>query len=296
MTRSVRDLAIVRSAVAPVSLLPMQRAEGTEQPREDDQQPDGMPVMTVRFSVFGTWYRIKSFWEGDFMERVAAGAFRKTISERGSQVKVLFDHGMDFNIGDKVLGVPELLEERPDSPYSEVPLLDTSYNRDLVPGLRAGAYGSSFMFNVLRDEWNEEPGRSEHNPDGVPERTITEVRLMEFGPVTWPANPAATAGLRSGTDAYAEKLRARRPERFEALSERFADFRAQHGLCTPDTDAALAGTSADGAATIPTDAPDTAPAVHHPTGLSPHARTRLLAYPFLKGADHVNSEGAAGGH
>jgi HK97 family phage prohead protease len=279
--KSLRDLAIVRSAVAPVAFLPQQRAD---MPDEDMPNDNGMPTMTVRFSVFGTWYPIRSFWEGEFLERVVGGAFRKTIAERGSQAKVLFNHGTDFHIGDKVLGVPSLLEERGDSPYAEVPLLDTSYNRDLAEGLRAGAYGSSFMFNVLRDEWNEEPGRSEHNPDGLPERTITEVRLLEFGPVTWPANPSATSGLRCGTDWYADKLRSRSPERFEEITERFHDFRAQHGLRTPETEAALRGTSDEGAAISTTDAPDTTEVVHHSTGLSPSgraARLRALRHPFL---------------
>jgi HK97 family phage prohead protease len=257
----------------------------SQRPQQRDSEVES-PVMTVRFSAFGEWYTVDSWFEGKFLERTAHGAFAKTIQERSSQVKVLFNHGMDFHIGDKVLGVPSLLEERNDSPYAEVPLLDTSYNRDLQPGLAAGAYGSSFMFNVLRETWNEEPGRSAHNPDGIPERTITEVRLLEFGPVTWPANPAATSGLRSGTDWYAERIRSRSPERYEALAERFTDFRAQHGLRTPDADAARTGTSADGAA-IPTDAPDTAPAVHHSDGLSPSqraARLRELRYPFLKEA------------
>lgn len=284
MRPNLSDLAIVRGASMPVALAPLQRADDVV-PDAEEMASTGMPTMTVRFSVFGTWYPIRSYWEGEYLERVANGAFRKTISERGSQVKVLFDHGYDFHIGDKILGVPSLLEERPDSPYGEVPLLDTSYNRDLVPGLEAGGYGSSFMFNVLRDEWVEEPEASEHNPKALPERTITEVRLLEFGPVTWPANPNATAGLRSGMDWYADKLRQRRPEQFDELVERFTDFRAQHGLRTPETDAALRGTSSLGAAISPTDAPDTTdPVVHHSTGLSPSrraARLRELRHPFL---------------
>lgn len=279
MKTSLRDLAVVRSAVAPVALLPQQRADEPDEPRDDS----GPPIMTVRFSVFDTWYPIRSFWEGEFLERVARGAFTKTIAERGSQVKVLFNHGQDLYIGEKALGVPSLLEERDDSPYAEVPLDDTLFIQDIIPGLRSGAYGSSFMFNVLRDEWNEEPERSEHNPDGIPERTITEVRLLEFGPVTWPANPAATAGLRGDVDHFADKLRSRNPERFEALAEQYASFRALHGLRTPESDAALRGTSDDGVAKHTTDAPD-APEAHHPTGLTPSersARLRALRYPFL---------------
>jgi hypothetical protein len=44
----------------------------------------------------------------------------------------------------------------------------------------------------------------------MPERTIREVQLFEFGPVVFPAYPAATAGMRSLTDHYLECLREKR--------------------------------------------------------------------------------------
>jgi hypothetical protein len=53
---------------------------------------------------------------------------------------------------------------------------------------------------VTRDEVNESPDRSDANPDGLPERTIKEAQVMEFGPVTFPAYAGATAGVRSLTD------------------------------------------------------------------------------------------------
>jgi HK97 family phage prohead protease len=273
----LRDLAVVRSAVAPVRLLPPRVTDPTPdavEPAADDRAGDAGDVMTVAFSAFGAWYEINSWFEGNFLERTAPGAFAKTIAERSGQVKVLFNHGMEFDVGDKILGPVDLLEERADGPYAEVPLLD-GVPQLIVSGLRAGVYGSSFMFNVLRDEWNEEPARSDHNPDGIPERTIKEVRLLEFGPVTWPANPAATAGLRSNTDRYAERLRDRAPERFEALAANITAVRAQHGLRTPDAGAAREGTPVEGAA-IPTDAPEPAPADIHPDGLSPDNRAAQL--------------------
>jgi phage head maturation protease len=73
-----------------------------------------------------------------------------------------------------------------------VPLLDTSYNRDLLPGLKDGVYGASFRFQVMKEELKQDPGVSDHNPKGLPERTITEARVMEFGPVTFPAYAGAT--------------------------------------------------------------------------------------------------------
>lgn len=181
---------------------------------------NAMPTMNVDFSVFGTWYEIDSWFEGTFMERTMPGSFKKTIRENGNNVKVLFDHGMDYQIGNKVLGAIETLKEEANGPHAEVPLLDTSYNRDLLPGLEAGLYGSSFRFRVIKDEWNDEPGVSEWNPKGLPERSIKEVKLMEFGPVTFPANPDSTAGVRALTDEFHGRIRARNPEVYSDLVAR----------------------------------------------------------------------------
>lgn len=279
----LRDLAVVRSAVAPVKLRPDMRqtisddladtaAVAAAAQRAD--AGDVGDIMTVEFSAFDTWYPIDSFWEGRFLERTAPGSFARTIAHRADQIKVLFNHGMEMLTGDMILGAISLLEERADGPYAEVPLLE-GVPPLIVSGLRANVYGSSFMFEVLDDKWDLEPRRSDYNPDGIPERTIREVRLLEFGPVTWPANPAATAGLRSDTDRYAERLRDRAPERFEALAARFTDFRAQHGLRTPEAEPARTGTSDNGLAT-PTNGPEPAPADIHPDGLSPDNRAAQL--------------------
>ncbi|MDX3024064.1 HK97 family phage prohead protease [Streptomyces acidiscabies] len=234
-------------------------------------------VMTVEFSRFDTWYEIDSWYEGRFLERTARGAFKRTIKATGAAgVKVLFNHGRDMQIHQKALGVADVLEERDTSPYMEVPLLDTSYNRDLIPGLRAGAYGSSFMFEVVREDWNHDPGVADHNPDGLPERTIKEVRLFEAGPVTWPANPDSTAGLRSvrsGVDWLMESFGDQEHEHREDLVRSFAAFRAMHGLGTPSDQ----GPATPSPTTLPVaPAPGPAPARHVDGGLSAAARARRM--------------------
>lgn len=182
--------------------------------------PDDQRVMEGHFSVFDNWYEINSAFEGRFLERIAPGSYKKTFKDdagrknAGEKIKCLLEHGHDPQVADKPLGVPRALEEDGDGARYEVPLLDTSYVRDLVPALEAGAYGSSFRFRVLQDEWIEEPERSDYNPDGIPERTIKEVKVMEFGPTMFPANSAATAGLRSTTDEYYEGLKRRQPDAY----------------------------------------------------------------------------------
>lgn len=249
--QTVPGLDVVRAVSAPV------RAKSD----------DGSPSMEVRFSAFGNWYEIESMFEGRFLERTEAGSFAKTIKESRDQVKVLFNHGFDPQIGDKVLGsIADLREDR-DAAVGDVDLFDTTYVRDLLPGLKAGVYGSSMRFRVVKDEWSDDPGRSDHNPDGIPERTIKEVRLFEFGPVTFPANPESTASVRSLTDAYYERLRSRDPQRV-------ADVEARARLIrTPETRGAADGTPpADGAARS---TPDEPPAGHS-GGLTPAQRRERI--------------------
>lgn len=265
---TLRELDIVREYTRPALITRVDPAAEVE-PDADDIP---MPTMVIRFSPFGSWYEIDSAWEGKFLERTELGAFAKTMDENGSRVKVLFNHGMDPQIGQKILGVPSDLREDTDSAVGEVPMFDTTYNRDLLPGIEAGGYGSSFMFRVIKDEWNDEPGVSDWNPDGIPERTIKEVRLFEFGPVTWPANPEATTGVRSGTDDFYARLREVDPQRVAQLEQRVATLR------TPVTSQPPASTGSDtGAASKDPNEPT----ARHSGGLTPRQR-RWQRYPYLK--------------
>lgn len=170
--------------------------------REDE---NGMPVLVGHFAVFNEWTTINSRWEGTFLERIAPGAFDKTFAENRRNMRVLFQHGKDPQIGEKILGPIAELRSEDHGAYYEVPLYDTAYNRDLVPGLRDNQYGASFRFRAMKEERVERPEESEHNPDGLPERTISEAKVMEFGPVTFPAYEGASAGLRSATDWWVEQ-------------------------------------------------------------------------------------------
>lgn len=164
---------------------------------------DGSPVvMHGYFSVFNQWTEIRSAAEGHFLERIAPGAFSKTIAERGDQVRVLFQHGKDPMVGQKPLGKLVVLEERDAGAYYEVELFDTEYVRELLPALRAGQLGASFQFRTVREDVDTRPQRSSENPSGLTEVTIREAKLFELGPVTFGAYPNATSGVRSLTDEY----------------------------------------------------------------------------------------------
>lgn len=192
----LEDGTALRFVAAPDECLELRAASGDEE--------GTMPTLVGWMARFDEWAEIRSWVEGHFLERFAPGAFKKTFAENVRNMRVLFQHGMDPQVGEKVLGsIGQLAEESGGARY-EVPLFDTSYVRDLLPGLKAGEYGTSFRFRVMKEEREEKPERSKHNPEGLPERTVTEAKVMEFGPVTFPAYEGATAGLRSATDWWAE--------------------------------------------------------------------------------------------
>lgn len=158
--------------------------------------------MFGHFARFNEWAEIDSVFEGHFLERMAPGAFARSLAHDRGRLKVLFQHGRDPQVGGKVLGIPTMLREDELGGAYEVPLFDTDYVAELLPGLRAGAYGASFRFKVIREDFNQRPPASSFNEKALPERTIREAEVLEFGPVTFPAYEGATAGVRSLTDWY----------------------------------------------------------------------------------------------
>lgn len=170
--------------------------------RASEERDGRLGTLCGHFARFNEWTTIDSAHEGKFMERIAPGAFKKTIEENRSGMRVLFNHGADPSVGNKVLGPIDVLREDDEGAYYEVPLLDTSYNRDLVPGLENGLYGASFRFRVLRQKIERPQRRTDMNPDQLPERTVAETAVREFGPVTFGAYDGATSGMRSMSDHF----------------------------------------------------------------------------------------------
>jgi HK97 family phage prohead protease len=169
--------------------------------RDAPSEGDAGPVLFGHFARFNEWTEIRSAWEGNFMERFVPGAFRKTLRERGNSLKVLFQHGHDPEVGDKPIAAINDVREDDQGAFYEARLFD-GLPPLVMDGLRAGQYGASFRFSVVREEINEDPGASEHNPLGLPERTVKESKVAEFGPVTFPAYGGASAGVRSMTDEF----------------------------------------------------------------------------------------------
>lgn len=168
----------------------------------------GARTLFGHFSRFNVWYEVSSKREGHFLERVAPGAFTRAFRDHVAQIRVMFDHGQDPTVGQKPLGDIIDLEEDAIGARYGVDLFDATYVNDLVPAFKSPQTGASFRFSVADggDEWDHNPRSSSWNIDRLPERTIHDVNLFEFGPVVWGASPTATSDVRSGTDDFFDRM------------------------------------------------------------------------------------------
>ena len=169
-------------------------------------------TLTGYAAVFNQDTQIRS-WEGTFTERIAPGAFRKTLRENPN-VMMQFNHGHDVRVGTVPIGRFTEMREDEQGLFVQGRLNDN----DVVEPIRQALVdkqipGMSFRFIVVRDEWADKDGKKIrsanelaemlYNPDherGPLQRTIKELRISEAGPVTSPAYPQTSVGVRSAED------------------------------------------------------------------------------------------------
>jgi HK97 family phage prohead protease len=207
----------------------------------DASEDGGSPTLVGHFAVFDQWTEISSAWEGNFRERFAPGAFKKTISDNRSKMRLLFQHGQDPQVGDKPIGAITDMREDDTGAYYEATLFD-GIPPLVMDGLRAGQYGASFRFRAMREDIVHPTDATDENPELLTERTIKEAKVMEFGPVTFPAYAGATAGVRSLTDAFILRCFEQDPEKLRSMFEQAQELDAETGDqedAPPEGDAAV---------------------------------------------------------
>lgn len=127
---------------------------------------------------------------GEYTERIASGAFTRTLNA-GADVRLLLNHD----------GLPlartrsgTLTLEQDDTGLLCRADLDPASTlvRDIQSAMNRGDLDQmSFAFKVTRQEWNED----------YTDRTIREAQLFDVSVVTYPANPATVADMRSAVVA-----------------------------------------------------------------------------------------------
>ncbi len=135
---------------------------------------------------FGVW----SEDLGGFKERIRQGAFSKTIKD--GDVRLLFNHDPNFILARTSNGTMTLEEDKRGLQFT-ASLPNTTYASDLKESIRRGDISqNSFGFRTINDKWKISDDRNQ-----LDERTLTEVKLFDLGPVTFPAYPQTTVKIRS---------------------------------------------------------------------------------------------------
>lgn len=154
---------------------------------ETRETADGLLRFEGVASVVDAPYTVRDML-GEYQETIAKGAFHRTIRQKRADVRLLKNHNSDFVFARTKSGTLELA----DDPHLRgvAPALDPSNPQvqTLRSELGRGDVDQmSIGFRVKDQEWS---------PDYT-ERTIREIELFEVSIVTFPANPATSAGLRS---------------------------------------------------------------------------------------------------
>jgi uncharacterized protein len=144
-------------------------------------------------AVFDQWTRIAEFWGDVYEEKMAPGAFKKTISE--GDIRALWNHDVNIVLGRLRAGTLELSEDETGLAATITPP-DNEWGRPVMEAVKRGdVSGMSIAFQVVKDEWTTPDKKTE--PDALRKRVIKEVRLFEVSPVTFPAYPQTDISARS---------------------------------------------------------------------------------------------------
>ncbi len=129
---------------------------------------------------------------GGFRERIAPGAFAKTI--QSGDIRALWNHDANIVLGRNKAGTLRLSEDSAGLAF-EVDAPDTQLVRDMVmsPIARGDVNQCSFGFYTISDKWAK--------VDGEWIRTLLECELLDVSPVTYPAYSATDVAVRSMKEA-----------------------------------------------------------------------------------------------
>lgn len=125
---------------------------------------------------------------GGFREKIAQGAFKKTLQE--ADVRALFNHDPNKVLGRTSSGSLSLREDDKGL-WMEIDPPDTADARDVMALIQRGDVDqASFAFRVVKDSWQNEESQT-------PIRTLDEVQLFDVSAVTYPAYPQTTVDVRA---------------------------------------------------------------------------------------------------
>lgn len=124
---------------------------------------------------------------GGFREKIAPGAFKKTLKK--ADIRALFDHDSKYVLGRNTSNTLSLKEDETGLRVFITPPA-TQWADDLLRSMERGDINQmSFGFYTISDEW-------EDMNKATPIRTLREVELTDVSIVTYPAYPDTSVALR----------------------------------------------------------------------------------------------------
>jgi HK97 family phage prohead protease len=187
----------------------MRSADGVDVPEREVRKleklevratPDGGAILEGYATVYDYAYSIGDVERGGFMETIMRGAAAKSAGE--ADVRLLINHegiplartrSGTMTLESDDIGLRVTAELDPMNPLSAS--LRSAMERGDMDQM-------SFAFRVLRDEWNSD----------YSERKIYELKLFDVSMVTYPANPATVAKVRSDDTQDSEQATGRSVE------------------------------------------------------------------------------------
>lgn len=158
---------------------------------------DGEPAKIIGYAV--RWDQLSNPIWGMFQEQFRKGAF----TNRMADVYASWQHDER-----EVLGrTPSTLILTEDDVGLRYEITPPSWADKYIETIERGdVRGSSFIFRAVKEEWDES------NPD-MPIRTVTEADLIEVSPVTRPAYPQSSVGIRSAQEVFESRNKDKKEKR-----------------------------------------------------------------------------------
>lgn len=155
-----------------------------------DEDSDGLTLEGYA-AVFDETIRVWDPWDGEYDERFQRGSFAKTLRERTPYM--MLNHGRHPLVGSLPIGTYTELAEEKRGLFVRGRLHDNWLVEPVRDAIGSGSIsGMSIMFEPIKD--------SRDDSGDYPLITRTEVKLLEAGPVVFPAYESTSVGVRSVLD------------------------------------------------------------------------------------------------
>lgn len=146
-----------------------------------------------------------------FREKIQKGAFAASVPV--DDIRALWNHDENFVLGRNRAGTLKL-EEDDRGLRVEIQPPDSEWARGLVASIQRGDVSQmSFAFRTLKDAWDET------DPANIV-RTLVQVKLFDVSPVTYPAYPTTSVGVRSAEQIMKDHAAERQADEAAKTKER----------------------------------------------------------------------------